>query len=325
MEAAPLAYPNPVSTSPPELILGAIAAAGRLFLLTANRLLFAAFTGNANFPITIRPYWRTGFANPYNLAFVNGALYGATTAGFTRSIAEGDEGAEEHQFAADVEETSNTWNRGHVLVGHDPKNEAMCFFYSGAYKNEQGYFVTVVLPYLLNKGFWNPPIILESTTQDMIVSGVATVNGYLEFLAGGRKSTGAFEMDTYRFDTGSGSSVNWYLAWAYSDDGLEQNAKLIKGFRVTGRLDDATLGIFGSASDSEIDVDALETNNSGSLSGAIALDDATGNVKINEWNKIRVPNTLLYSVRIEGTWNGTGEKSRVDEIVLEVNAGGLRK
>ena len=324
MEAAPLSYPNPVSTSPPETILGFKTAAGRLFLMTANKLQFGAFTGNAAFPITIRPFWQTGFANPYNLAFVNGVLYGATTAGFTRSIAEGDEGAEEHQFAADVEEDSNTWNKGHVLVEYDPKNEAMCFFYSGAYKNDSGYWVTVVLPYLLNKGFWNPPIILESTTQDMIVSGVANVNGFLEFLAGGRKSGGSVGVDTYRFDTGSGQSINWYLAWGYSDDGAEQNAKNIKGFRVTGRFSNATLGIHGSTSDTDIDVTTLEANNSGSLSGAIALDNAS-NMRLNEWNKIRVPNCLIYTPRIEGTWSGSGEKSRVDEIVLSVNVGGLRK
>ena len=325
MEAAPLALPNAVSTSPPETILGAIAAAGRLFLLTANRLQFAAFTGNPLFPVTIRPYWRTGFANPYNLAFVNGALYGSTTAGFTRSIAEGDQGVEEHQFAADVEELSNTWNRGHVLVAHDPKNEAMCFFYSGAYKNAEGYFVTVCLPFLLNKGFWNPPIVIESTTQDMIVSGVATVNGYLEFLAGGRKSTGGVEVGTYRFDTGSGSAVNWYMTWAFADDGAEQNAKLIKGARVTGRFEDASLGIFGTRSNTDINVTALETDNTASLSGPIALTDATGSIHLDKWLKLRIPNALLYTARIEGTWSGSGEKSRVEEIVLRVETGALRK
>lgn len=322
LEAAPLSYPNPVATSPPETILGAVAASGRLNLLTANRLCFAAFTGNPNFPVTIRPFWATGFANPFGLAFVNGMLYGATNSGFTRSVAEGDEGSEEHRFADDVEEISREWNPGHELVRHDPKNEAMCFFYSGAYKNAAGFWVTLVFPYMLRLGAWNPPIVLESDARDMIVSGAATVNGKLEFLAGGRTAAGGVQVDTFRFDTGAGEAINWYLAWNYSDDGLEQNAKVVKGYRVTGKTTSASLGIYGARSNSDIDALPLETG--AGAAGSVIVPNKT-NVAINKLDKFIVRELLLYTARIGGTWSGSGKKDRVDEVILLVEQGGVRK
>lgn len=334
IEAAPLKFA--VSPSPPEAIIGCVSAQGRLYLMTANTLQVAEFI---NFPIndpnipplTIRPLWRAGFKNPYQLCFVDGTLYGYTTQGPTRSVSYGDEGAEEHKFAAPVREITNGWVRAFVLVGHDPVNNAVCFFYSDDSINASGFHATRVLMYGLDRQEWIGDIILESTTGDMMVTGVATVSGRLEFIAGGRDNVGGVVFRTYHFDAridldgGAGTTVFWYIAWQFSDFGFEQRDKTCKSIRVTGKLSEAaTAGIHGAGAGEIIDVPVLEAGNSASKSGSIPLA-ATSAVAQGPRIPTNVPNLGVLTARIDDTWSGSGVKSRIDECVLEVTAGGVRR
>jgi hypothetical protein len=186
---------NEVPLSPPEIIIGQYMAAGRLYLMTANTLQIAVFTADADFPVATRPFWKSGFKNPDALCFVNGRLYGFTSAGAMRSVADGEEGSEEHAFAADVEELMKTWDASRVSVIHDPQNECVCYVFSGNNLNKNGKYTSIILPFMLRTESWGPEIVLSSTTDDMIISGVATVNGHFEFIAGGTSQK------TYRFDT----------------------------------------------------------------------------------------------------------------------------
>jgi hypothetical protein len=328
IEAAPRGHPNVVSTSPVEDILGALPVSARLFLMTRNRLNFASFTGNPAFPVTIRPFWKRGFANPFNLTVVDEYLYAATTQGFTRAAHEGDGNLGPDDFSEKVTEFVAGWNLGHTLSAHDPKNEAVVFFYSGAYKNAAGFWVTIALPFLWRQGFWNPPIVIESGQRDMIVSGVVTINGYLEFLAGGRKADGTIQVDTFRFDEGNqpgetAEVVSWQIAWQFSDDGDDRLAKIVKGLSLTAKTTNASFGIFGSRSGSLIDTDALEKGSNFALFSQPIPNSAE--ITVSEWKKFVVRELLLYTVAVEGVWNGAGVKDRVDEVNLYVEKGGLRK
>lgn len=322
IDAAPLEFAVPLS--PPETIIGFVEALGKLYLPTTNRLQFAQFTGSDDFPVTARPFWKTGFQNPYQLLFVNGTLYGYSGGSPTRSIAEGDEGLEEHAWAADVAELTKGWTPHHVMVAHDPMNNAVCFFHVADSLNDSDYWITKVLPYMLDQGEWGLPIIIESTTQDMIVSGVATVNGRLEFLAGGRTLAGPIEVNTYRFDEVSGESISGYLAWGFSDDNEEQRAKVVKSARVTGRFMNASVGIFGYRASEDIPVAALEAGNASSLTGAIALPNSTVVSRTQQF-QMNVKNLQGYTARVQFTWDGTGERVRIDECVLQAAVIGSRR
>lgn len=326
IEAAPLKYG--VSPSPPETIIGCVSAQGRLYLMTANTLQVAEFVSFAindpNIPpMAIRPFWRAGFKNPYQLCFVDGTLYGFTTQGPTRSVSYGDEGSEEHTFAAAVREITDNWIRGHVLVGHDPVNNAVCFFHSGDDINEAGYHTTRVLMFGLDRQAWIGDIVLEATDHDMLVTGVATVSGRLEFIAGGRDSVGASVFSTYHFDSrveldgGADESVFCYLAWQFTDDGNELRGKVIKAVSVTAKLSTgATLGIHGAQPSEVIDIPVLEAGNSGSKSGSIPLV-ATSAVTKSARIPTNMPPLSVWTVRVDSTWNGSTTKDRVDEVVVE--------
>jgi hypothetical protein len=186
-EAAPLGLA--VSASPPDTIVGFYIAQGRLYLMCVNTLQIAMDTQTIDPripPVVVRPYWRSGFANPDTLIFVNGFLIGMTTHGLARSVAEGDEGSEEFAFAVAVEELLRGVSPGHCLLALDPINNAVCLFYSANARNADGYWTTRVWMYGLRENKWIGDVLLSSATGDMIVSGAATINGQLEFLAGGK-------------------------------------------------------------------------------------------------------------------------------------------
>lgn len=202
IEAAPLDLA--FSSSPPETILGAVSAQGRIYLPTINKLQIAQSTPSDVVPILIRPFWFDGFANPYQLTFVNGILYGYPVAGPSRSAGDGDPQEAERNWAADVAEIIASWNAGQVLVAFDPENDAVVFFHSAHRLNAAGFWTTQWLMYGIPQQFWvgageigaeayeadgeiDP--IDNWNTKDNIVCGLATISDRLDLLIAGRPIT----------------------------------------------------------------------------------------------------------------------------------------
>lgn len=317
------------STSPPEIILGVVSAVGRLYLLTTNHLQIAQGTPSDVVPIIIQPYWKGGFVNPYQVAFVNETLYGFPVGGPTRSAANfittnADEISPDKGFAAAVQEIVDSWVRGHVMVAHDPVNDAICFFYSANELNSSSFWTTRILVFGLRQNDWIGEVTLSSTTQDMIVSGVATVSGYLEFLCGGRLTNNTVSVGTYRFDQVAGSAVSWYAAPPFNDDGDEQRAHVVKRLRVTGKTTSGSIGVFGTQPTEVIDVAALEAGNSSSLTGAISIPN-TAAVAYSQQFQVNCANLDVSTVRVQGTYAGSGVKDRVDEIMIATARQGVRR
>lgn len=325
IEAVPLGQPPyglSVSTSPAETIIGCVPALGRLFLPTQASLQVGQTTGQAAVPLTARPFWRsTGFTNPDQLTFVDDTLYGYPASGPTRSRADADEAVVQKDFAADMQEIIASWIHGQVSIVHDPKNDAVCFVHSADSLNASGYWTTRVLMYGLRQQALIGDVVLESTTQDMIVSGVATVGERFEFLAGGRTAAGTVSVGTYRFDTGSGSAVAAYLAWAFNGNGMDC---LIKAASVTGKITSASLGIFGAGATEAISTTVLEAGNSGSKSGSVSLATTT-DVTQSQRKPVNVPNLSEWTLRVDTTWSGSGAKDRIDKAECEFAMSTMRR
>ena len=310
------AYPNTfkVPTERGEVIFGVVGSAGRIFVLTPNTLQAVTPTGVPAFPFTCRPFWKRGFQGSYNVAFIDDTLYGFTTTGMYRSIAQGDVASESHIFASNVEAQTADWHGGYVFVAHDPKNEEVCFFYSAARKNNAGYWETDIYPYSLRQEAWQMPVVLSDNTRDMVVTGVATVAGHLEFVAGGRRAATTAQYDTWRYDTASGVSVPWFLCWNYMDNGTELVAKTIRKMRPKGKFTSATMQLYLVTPDTDVDVTDLENGTNATFE--VALEDST-EVKQYEVFKCRARNGMMWTARLEGTWNGTGAKDAFHELALE--------
>lgn len=320
IEAAPaeIAYP----TSPPELILGVVSAMGRLYLLTANHLQIAQGTSSEVVPILIRPFWKSGFKNPYQLVFADEMLYGCTVAGPVRSLADGDEQKAKGDWAAAITEFSKSWVTGHMLVERDPLNNAVCYFFSGYNLNSSGFWTTRVWVWGLDEQEWVSDQLLTSTTQDMIVSGVAVVGDYLEFLMGGRLANDTVSVGTYRFDTGSGPT-SYYLAPQFWDSGSELRPKRVgPGFRVTGKITSGNLKVYGAQSTRSIPVSDLEAGTN--ALATLTLSNGS-NVVEGAYQKAKVKGQKQHTVRVEGAWDGTGERDRIDEFAYEHEIQGARR
>jgi hypothetical protein len=195
----------------------------------------------------------------------------------------------------------------------------VCFFYSaGEYRN--GYYVTVCLPFLLDKQIWNPPIILKKANQDFIVSGVATIDDKLVMLAGGETSTpGTVTVGTYVFDGGDSEAKDWYLAWNFSDDGEELHPKRIAGFTAMGKFASAgtALQLHGIQSEGSLNYSNLAAGTGASKSftvGAMGSAQTTARKRLRklDWGPLST-----YTIRISGSH--TTAADRLDEIVLDVD------
>lgn len=190
IEAAPAGIQ--FASSPAETLIGAVSSQGRIYLLTPNHLEIAQATPDQRVPIIIRPFWRDGFSNPYQLVFVNGNLYGFTLAGPTRSVGDGDEIEAEKAWAGDVTELTDPWamnSAGHVLVAYSPSKDAICFFHAADALNTDGFWTTKMLMYGLPQQQWIGARTISRTDRDSIVSGVTTVGEKMLLTMGGRVAT----------------------------------------------------------------------------------------------------------------------------------------
>lgn len=185
IEAAPLEIA--FSSSPPETIIGTTTAQGRIYLLTPNKLQIAQSTPSDIVPILIRPFWHTGFATWEQIVFVDGVLYGYPVSGPVRSAGEGDESYVQHDWGAKVYEITRNWNPGQVLVGYDPRNDAVILFHIADSLNSAGFWTTKWLAYGIALQRWLGGGVFTSNTKDQIVCGLATVNDDLLLLTSGRE------------------------------------------------------------------------------------------------------------------------------------------
>jgi hypothetical protein len=180
-------YPAAMATvlSPPEEIIGFYPAVGRLFLMTRVGLPFAASTGQSDFPVETRAFWNTRFKSPYGLVFFNDFLYAYTVTGATRSIGTADKGADQINFGAAVADITREWVPGYVHAAYDPQNECIIFIYSAAYRDDDGFWVSLALPYSLKHEAWMPLMELKKAGRDMVVTGACAIGSRLHFIAGG--------------------------------------------------------------------------------------------------------------------------------------------
>jgi hypothetical protein len=309
IEAAPADWD--VRSTPPQNILGVTTSLARLYFPSPASLQQGVYLGSSDpFQIvpsvSMRPYWHVGFAHENQLAFVLGDLYGYPHAGPTRSTAD-VETVSEQFFGEYIAEITKDWIGAHVFVGYDPQLRAICFFHSADSKNGSGFWRTRVLIWGIKQQGWIGDVYISSSTRDMCVCGVATVNEHLQFLAGGRLSS-SIQVDTFQFNTATGESVPWYAAWQ-GVSAPSQNLS-IRATSAIGKFTNGLLQIFGFDEEVEIDYSLIE-NGTGALID-LPMTNTTGVVrKFRE--RFNAPNCGLAILRVSGTWDGTGDVDRVDK------------
>jgi hypothetical protein len=317
------------TTAGGDYIRGVLNVRSRIFCPCENSLQVVILTTLDEEPIAFRSMWNVGFRNPYNLDAAKEYLYGFTTSGIVRSVAGGDDTSMEFEFSSDVKTYVESWGCPRVYVGRDPRNNAMIFFLSGAERRVQqpsgdSYWVTIALPFMLDRGVFNPPIVLQKTDSDFLVSGVATIGNDLVFLAGGTTAAapvGLPVINTYIFDGGDNEDKPWHLAWAFADDGKDLLSKRIKGVSAVGRFDSATetkLKLYGVAIEGTFDLDAVAAGTG--ADNEIVVGDTGGLLGRKRLRKADFSPFPIYTIRMEGIHTGQTKSTvdRLDEIAVQI-------
>lgn len=131
---------------------------------------------------------------------------------------------------------------------------------------------------------------------------------------------GSVVVETERFDAGTGSGYYYVAPIVDSED--ELRSKTVKAVRVTGKLTNAAMEIYGyDVSDPIVTTDLEQGLNS--TTGPIAI--TTANVAQTPREQVNVPNAVLHTVRILGDDTGETERDRIDEIVTEQSEIGVRR
>lgn len=330
----PDAAPTDWKASGRDKIIGWFEGVGRWFLMTASSLDFFFSTSllgqefrgtqNIELPIAWRPYWRTGAANRYSITIIDDTLYGRSGGKLFTSIGNGDENVKKYDFGAVVSDLVQAWNDGYVYAVEDPTTSQVLFIYSAARKNASGYWESDMLPYSLLYNAFLPMRRLSSTTQDMVISGVAVIDNKMEFLCGGRVAGGTFQTRTYRYgeDDPTLTSMPWYIVWQPTDDGLETGSKRIHMVRPSGEFTSATVQIHGAKPGNVINVANMETGTSPLISKTIS--NTTAITRYLE-QPMKCQNLAVYAVRIGGTANPSVSKDRLDELVIELSTHGKNR
>jgi hypothetical protein len=304
-----------ITTAGGDYIIGEFNAKSRIYVLCQNTLQTLLLTTIEDEPVTFRSLWSCGFRNPFNVAFVKDYLYGFSTQKMVRSVAGGDDSSVEFQFATDIRDYIVDWPTGHILVAYDPRNRAVCYFYSAA-ERRSGYWVTIVLPFMLDQQVWNPPIVLKKTNTDFIVSGVATIGNDLTFLAGGRTSGGSISFGTYVFDGGDSETKTWLLAWNYTDDGAEFEPKSLREFAATGRFaDGVNVQLYGFPVSGNFEITGL-SDGTGASAAFGAVSTTLGR---STPAALDTTGLTAYTVRVAGAYTTTAD--RFDELALQIEGG----
>lgn len=319
-------------------IIGWFEGVGRWFVMTRSSLEFIFSTGlfgqnsfggaTVELPIAPRPYWKTGAANRYSVIIVDDTLFGRSGGRFFKSVGSGDENVKKYDFGSVMDEISRDWNDGYVFAGNDPRNTQIAFIHTAAYKNDDGYWVSEIYPYSLFNDAWLPKMTLSSSTRDMIISGVVTIDEQLEFLCGGRVEGGGIEMKTYRFGAGDDdlTEMPWYLVWQISDDGTENMSKQIHSIRPSGKFTEMHVQVHGAKPGQIISIANMEngdnaTDGQAYFSGNIPFGNTAKPTRYLE-RRVSLKNLAVYALRISGTWNGSGIKDRLEELVIEISTHG---
>lgn len=314
-----------VTSSPPEDILGVVSSLARLYLLCAKTLQQGIYapTGDPLVPPTqIRPYWSMGFGNPYQLIFVLGLLIGYATGGPTRSTADAEKSDDQFIGASVIEVTKGTvpanWMAAH---DPDPLVNAVCFFYPAFDQNADGWWTTRVLIWGLNQLDWIGDVTIESDVQDMIVTGLATVDNHLYFLAGGRvDDLGTIQVDTFAWNAIAGDPIDYFVAWELQAAGVLDRNKTVNAARANGKFTNGQLQVYGFDANEAEDLTDLEAGNNAQVT--INLGTTT-EVETTFRQPFVAPNNFMFTARVSGTYNGTdSEPDRINGVVLEYAVSG---
>ena len=126
---------------------------------------------------------------------------------------------------------------------------------------------------------------------------------------------------TFTFDAGNRS--HYWLALQPSDSGDELRSKVLKAGRATGKVTNSSFLFYRWDVGEPINVADVEMGLNAATRPQHIPD--VPYVTQSARKQVNVPNAVLHSFRIKGTWEGDEIKDRIDELAYEVARQGVRR
>jgi len=139
--------------------------------------------------------------------------------------------------------------------------------------------------------------------------------------------TDTFGVDTWEFDTpepilADRDPINAWIAWQFMDQGAENRNKKIDAIRITAKGKSISVQIHAASPGQEISRDDLEAGIN--ARATVAFDDST-EVTRYEQEPVKIKNLSIWTARYETTWDGVGERDRLDELIIIGDTHGTAK
>lgn len=168
--------------------------------------------------------------------------------------------------------------------------------------------------YLLEDGVSN--IVLEDGSGVLLLEDIPEVEPDAEF-----------GIDTWQFDTpepvvADRDPITGYLVWQFMDNGAENVPKKISAIRATAKGSDISVQIHAARPGGVIDKENIET---GTLARYEATFADSSEVTRYARKKVNIRQLSIWAARYETTWDGVGDRDRLDELIIEGDTHGTKK
>lgn len=140
--------------------------------------------------------------------------------------------------------------------------------------------------------------------------------------------TDELRVDTWEFDSpepnpADRDDINYYVAFQMMDNGAENLDKRIEAIRVTCQTtSNGKVQIHGYQQGDTIDRDDIDDGTNAEYE--MSITNATA-VTRHKRVKGGPKNLSIWCPRFSGTWDGTGDRDRLDELIIEFNIHGTKK
>lgn len=311
----PEAFPPDFASFLPEQIIGIAkgrAQNGFVYLLCANSVHAAMYTGAAGGPVIVRPVWDSiGCAGPASACVAGTTLYMATPDGsFVRT---GLSGEPDTVFGTPVDSSITGWTATNIVVANDIKRKYVAFIhnqeaYLWQFKStpssdiaSSGVSVGGDSPgESVSQGRWSGTINLAAVSGSGqptgTITSAITLGGRLKIL-----SHESSNYNIYTFDDGSTGTSTWFFTTGWQSFG-DPDMKTLTGFKLG--YDSTTSPTITSTIYKNLDVSA-------GVAGPSFTMDSTQ--KITQWQRTNVDQCEYLAIKLAGT--GANQKLRYIQAV----------
>lgn len=139
--------------------------------------------------------------------------------------------------------------------------------------------------------------------------------------------TPEYGIDTWQFDTpeellADRDPIDYYIAYQMMDNSAEARSKKIDAIRITAKAGSPVVQIHAASPDD--DISKADIENGTNARATIAFASST-EVRRYSRKKVKIKNLSLWTARYSGTWDGTNERDRLDELIIEGDTHGTEK